>query len=55
VAAGVERRGGKVIMFTDEIKRFIENSPQALTRIIVKVEKILAFCSGIHTDQPLAA
>lgn len=27
--------------------------PQALTRIVVKVEEILAFCSGIHTDRPL--
>ena len=27
--------------------------PQALTRLIVKVEEILAFCSGIDTDQPL--
>ena len=27
--------------------------PQTLTRIIVNVEEILAFCSGIHTDQPL--
>jgi hypothetical protein len=27
--------------------------PQVLTRIVVKVEKILAFCSGIHTDRPL--
>jgi predicted pyridoxine 5'-phosphate oxidase superfamily flavin-nucleotide-binding protein len=26
---------------------------QALTRIIVRVEEILAFCSGIHTDLPL--
>jgi len=29
--------------------------PQALTRIVVKVEEILAFCSGIHTDQPLGS
>lgn len=27
--------------------------PQALTRIVVKVEEIMAFCSGIHTDRPL--
>jgi predicted pyridoxine 5'-phosphate oxidase superfamily flavin-nucleotide-binding protein len=27
--------------------------PQALTRIVVRVEEILAFCSGIHTDRPL--
>ena len=27
--------------------------PQALTRIVMKVEEILAFCSGIHTDKPL--
>lgn len=27
--------------------------PQSLTRIVVKVEETLAFCSGIHTDQPL--
>ncbi|OGU00394.1 MAG: hypothetical protein A2X80_11375 [Geobacteraceae bacterium GWB2_52_12] len=27
--------------------------PQSLTRIVVKVEEILAFCSGIHTDQSL--
>ena len=27
--------------------------PQALTRLIVKVEEILAFCSGIDTDQPV--
>ncbi len=27
--------------------------PQSLTRLVVKVEKVLAFCSGIHTDQPL--
>lgn len=29
--------------------------PQALTRIVVRVEEILAFCSGIHTDRPLMA
>lgn len=29
------------------------DEPQALTRIVVQVEKILAFCTGIHTDQPL--
>lgn len=28
--------------------------PQVLTRIVVRVEEILAFCSGIHTDRPLA-
>lgn len=27
--------------------------PQVLTRIIVRVEEVLAFCSGIHTDHPL--
>jgi hypothetical protein len=27
--------------------------PQALTRMVVKVEEILAFCSGIDTDRPL--
>ena len=27
--------------------------PQALTRIVMRVDKILAFCSGIHTDQQL--
>lgn len=27
--------------------------PQALTRIVVRVDEVLAFCSGIHTDQPL--
>lgn len=27
--------------------------PQALTRLIVQVEEILAFCSGIHIDRPL--
>lgn len=27
--------------------------PQTLTRIVVKVEEILAFCSGIHIDHPL--
>lgn len=26
---------------------------QALTRIIVNVEEIMAFCSGLHTDRPL--
>jgi uncharacterized protein len=26
---------------------------QALTRFVVRVEEILAFCSGIHTDRPL--
>ena len=30
-----------------------QGGPQTLTRIVVKVEKILAFCSGIHTDQAL--
>lgn len=28
-------------------------APQVLTRIVVKVEEVLAFCSGIHTDRPL--
>lgn len=27
--------------------------PQALTRLIVQVEEVLAFCSGIHIDRPL--
>ena len=27
--------------------------PQALTRIVVRVDEVLAFCSGLHTDQPL--
>lgn len=27
--------------------------PQTLTRLVVRVEKVLAFCSGIDTDQPL--
>jgi predicted pyridoxine 5'-phosphate oxidase superfamily flavin-nucleotide-binding protein len=27
--------------------------PQTLTRLVVRVNKILVFCSGIHTDQPL--
>jgi len=27
--------------------------PQTLTRMVVKVEEILAFCAGIHTDRPL--
>jgi predicted pyridoxine 5'-phosphate oxidase superfamily flavin-nucleotide-binding protein len=26
---------------------------QALTRLVVRVEEILAFCSGLHTDRPL--
>ncbi len=26
---------------------------QALTRLVVRVEEVLAFCSGIHTDRPL--
>lgn len=26
---------------------------QALTRIVVRVDEILAFCSGIHTDRPM--
>jgi len=26
---------------------------QTLTRIVVRVDKILAFCSGLHNDQPL--
>jgi uncharacterized protein len=26
---------------------------QALTRFVIRVEEILAFCSGIHTDRPL--
>lgn len=26
---------------------------QALTRIVVRVDKVLAFCSGLHTDRPL--
>lgn len=26
---------------------------QALTRIVVRVDRILAFCSGLHTDRPL--
>ena len=29
--------------------------PQTLTRIVVRVDEILAFCSGIHTDQPLGS
>jgi len=27
--------------------------PQALTRLVVRIEEVLAFCSGIHTDQPI--
>lgn len=27
--------------------------PQTLTRLVVRVDSILAFCSGIHTDRPL--
>jgi uncharacterized protein len=27
--------------------------PQALTRLVVKVEEILAFCAGIDIDRPL--
>lgn len=27
--------------------------PQTLTRLVVRVEKVLAFCSGIHTDLPV--
>ncbi|RII27136.1 MAG: pyridoxamine 5'-phosphate oxidase family protein [Geobacter sp.] len=27
--------------------------PQTLTRFVIRVEKVLAFCSGIHTDLPL--
>jgi uncharacterized protein len=26
---------------------------QALTRLVLRVEEILAFCSGVHTDRPL--
>ena len=28
---------------------------QALTRLVVRVEEVLAFCSGIHTDLPLGS
>lgn len=31
------------------------DSLQALTRIVVRVEDIFAFCSGIHTDLPLVS
>lgn len=27
--------------------------PQTRTRFVIRVEKVLAFCSGIHTDLPL--
>jgi hypothetical protein len=27
--------------------------PQSLVRLVVRVEEILAFCAGIHTDIPL--
>jgi len=29
--------------------------PQTLTRLVVKVEEIMAFCAGIDTDQPLSS
>ena len=29
--------------------------PQTLTRFVVRVDEILAFCSGIHTDLPLGS
>lgn len=29
--------------------------PQALTRLVVRIEQILAFCAGLHTDQPLGS
>jgi predicted pyridoxine 5'-phosphate oxidase superfamily flavin-nucleotide-binding protein len=27
--------------------------PQVLTRFVVRVEEVLAFCSGVHTDLPV--
>ena len=33
----------------------IPETPQVLTRFTVKVEKILEFTSGIHTDIPIAS
>lgn len=29
--------------------------PQTLTRFVVRVEEVLAFCSGVHTDLPVGA
>jgi uncharacterized protein len=29
--------------------------PQSLTRLVMKIEHVLAFCAGIHTDQPLGS
>jgi hypothetical protein len=29
------------------------DEPQALTSLVVRVERVLAFCSGFHTDLPI--
>jgi len=29
--------------------------PQTLTRLVVRVEEVMAFCAGIDTDQPLGS
>ncbi|BCS52558.1 pyridoxamine 5'-phosphate oxidase family protein [Geobacter sp. SVR] len=29
------------------------DEPQALIRLVVRVERVLAFCSGFHTDLPV--
>lgn len=31
------------------------DEPQTRTRFVVRVEEILAFCSGVHTDAPLGS
>ncbi|MBT1071186.1 pyridoxamine 5'-phosphate oxidase family protein [Geobacter chapellei] len=30
-----------------------QGQPQVLTRLVVRVEEVLAFCSGLHNDLPL--
>ena len=50
---GVVTHGYDTAILDGYIPGESSHEPQTLTRLVVRVEEILAFCSGIHTDAPL--